>query len=350
MLIYRYDIGRAIITPSNPVISSSVGTWKIIYTVGKVGVAKGGKVSFGIPHGFTVPQIDNPYQPGYCTATCNKDGVNLVLRCTRSTSNKFEYLSGIYGSISTGVMVHICEKDLVEGDKIVFIYGDRSYGSLGSFVRSIEGPAIFTIIVCPADSWSKRRHFYFLKDSPQLKVISRVPKKIHIVIPSTISPSKKSLIHLSAKDEFENTNRKNDLNIEIKGERALKGLIKRIKLKGVGKKIEFVPNDSGYGKVFVKTAGGLSGKSNPVVIGEEKYKLYWGDLHCHSFVSDGLNSPKELYEYAKEIDKADFCAITDHCYMTDEGWHECCSAAKKYNKRGEFVTFLGYEFSESLLH
>jgi histidinol phosphatase-like PHP family hydrolase len=35
------------------------------------------------------------------------------------------------------------------------------------------------------------------------------------------------------------------------------------------------------------------------------------DLHCHTFHSDGLNSPKEMLEKANEL-KLDYLAITDH--------------------------------------
>ncbi len=64
------------------------------------------------------------------------------------------------------------------------------------------------------------------------------------------------------------------------------------------------------------------------------------DLHVHSFVSDGYNSPKEIIKMAHEKDiKA--IALTDHDSI--EGLHEAKEEAEKYN-----INFLkGIEMSVS---
>ena len=319
-------LGKAWIEPSSPVEASSAGTWKIIYEAGEKGIKKGGKVSFGIPHGFSVPQVDNPYHPGFCTAKTTNPQVSLILRCTRSTSNRLDWKGGRFGRISTGVLVHICESSLKPGDRVIFTYGDKSFGSPGAFARSIEGPAEFTILVCPEDSWSEESHFYFVP-SPILKVIAREPKKSVLIFPSIIKSEeevKGKSLKLNYYDEFYNLSQQEEIkNFSLER----KDNILEIKVEG---------------KKF---------KKNPTLLDTQpSFRLFWGDLHVHTFLSDGLREPEEALEYAKEVNRDDFCAITDHSFLTDEGWEKLCEANRKYNKDGEFVTFPAYEFAIGSIH
>jgi len=351
---YRKDLGRAVIRPAERVEAGSCGSWDIVYTVGEAGIERGGKVSFGIPHGFSIPQVDNPLMPGYCTAECSSAVVSLVLRCTRSTSNALDYKSGEYGSINTGVKVHVCEAGLVAGETIIFHYGDTTQGAPGGFARTIEGPAVFDILVCPMDAWSDAVHYYYLETAPTLQVVARRPKKIYIVLPSVVRAGEKASVHVTAKDEFENTAARNDITFGLCGEGALGGEEQEIGLQGPVARAEIaLVEKAGVGRVRITSAPprGLTLETHPVLVAEgDGLDLYWGDLHCHSFASDGLNEPDHLYEYARDIDRADFAAIADHAYMSDEGWRQCTEAAAKYNRDHEFVTFLGYEHSAAGSH
>jgi hypothetical protein len=349
MLKFRADIGSCKIKPSGTVISASENSWDIIYTAGKSGIEKGGKISFGIPHGFSIPQTDNPYMHGYCTAECSRKGISLILRCTRSTSNTIDWQKGIYGSINTGVLVHICEGKMSPGDKITFHYGSKAQGGPGSISRTMEGAAVFTILVCNKDSQSDKSHFYFLKNPPVLQVISRKPEKIYIMVPSLVKAGEKFNAHITAKDEFENTSLRNNIKLNIAGSGALKNTEKTFSLVRKAAEVKITGETAGCGRLKIKNSrpGNLMLETNPLIVkdGQEKHNIYWGDLHCHSFASDGLNEPAYLYEYARDIDRADFTAITDHGYMTDEGWQKCIDAAEKYNKKHSFVTFLAFEHS-----
>lgn len=47
------------------------------------------------------------------------------------------------------------------------------------------------------------------------------------------------------------------------------------------------------------------------------YNLYFGQLHSHTTNSDGTGSPDEAFNYAKNIAKVDFLAVTDHSNSFD---------------------------------
>ncbi|HIE13935.1 TPA: DUF3604 domain-containing protein [Candidatus Bathyarchaeota archaeon] len=81
-----------------------------------------------------------------------------------------------------------------------------------------------------------------------------------------------------------------------------------------------------------------------------EYKLYWGDIHCHSALSaDAEGELDELIFYARDKANLDFCAITDNdCYilpMSNSEWFLAQHYSKKFNSSRRFVIFSGYEWS-----
>lgn len=86
-------------------------------------------------------------------------------------------------------------------------------------------------------------------------------------------------------------------------------------------------------------------------INGEKYHTFFGDIHGHSNLSPDVffGSPNKYYEYARDVAKLDFAALTDHdCprgLINPKKWKEVQQVAKKYNSPGKFVTFIGYEWS-----
>jgi Protein of unknown function (DUF3604) len=101
---------------------------------------------------------------------------------------------------------------------------------------------------------------------------------------------------------------------------------------------------------------GLSGVSAPVMVELHApiYRLYWGDLHGHSGeYACGEGTIDAYYQFARDTAGLDFCALTDHDqsaglpYDLSCIWDRTCRAASHYNRPGEFITFLGYEWSSS---
>ena len=91
----------------------------------------------------------------------------------------------------------------------------------------------------------------------------------------------------------------------------------------------------------------------------EKYNIYFGQLHAHTSYSDGAGSCEEAYAYAKNVDNLDFLAITDHSNSFDNAdsasvtdgsmsseWLEGHELAEKYTTE-DFVGLFGYEMTWS---
>lgn len=103
-----------------------------------------------------------------------------------------------------------------------------------------------------------------------------------------------------------------------------------------------------------------------MIINNNQYRLFWGDLHVHSGLSAcfryqgfrerfsfkgndrelKIATIDECYRYAREETKFDFIALTDHDFnMTDADWKLAREKAAEFYEPGRFVTFSAYEWT-----
>ena len=83
------------------------------------------------------------------------------------------------------------------------------------------------------------------------------------------------------------------------------------------------------------------------------YNVYWGELHGHTYLSDGVNSPNYYYTFSIEIANLDYCALTDHSWSSgnkEERWKEIFTTADNLNEPGKFAALPGVEWSSSYGH
>jgi len=98
----------------------------------------------------------------------------------------------------------------------------------------------------------------------------------------------------------------------------------------------------------VDTISGTRGLSNPIEVSAEPLteRLYWGDLHCQTYFSDGLRCPEELYAFARHEAFLDIFALADHSeWITDRQWDYFVSVTNDCNDPGAFVTLVGQEWT-----
>lgn len=112
---------------------------------------------------------------------------------------------------------------------------------------------------------------------------------------------------------------------------------------------EVTINTPGYHYLVVSdSVTGSTYYSNPILVQSGDLDIYWGDIHSHSIYSDGAGHPTHNYMYAKEVALIDYFALTDHGkLMKFTPWlmDSYANIANDYNQDGEFVTFLGMEYT-----
>ena len=101
-------------------------------------------------------------------------------------------------------------------------------------------------------------------------------------------------------------------------------------------------------------------------------KVYFGQMHSHTTLSDGTGTVEEAYRYARDNAGLDFFAVTDHSNsfdhtssnswtaaqiitnggldtynVTSTNWQRGINAAANAFREGEFISFYGYEMTWS---
>lgn len=80
------------------------------------------------------------------------------------------------------------------------------------------------------------------------------------------------------------------------------------------------------------------------------YSLYFGDIHAHTWTSDGMGSPDEFWTRCRDTLGWDFAALTDHDdfvgnRISSAEWEEMKYIANRYDQPGQFVAIQAYEWT-----
>ncbi len=93
------------------------------------------------------------------------------------------------------------------------------------------------------------------------------------------------------------------------------------------------------------------GPRREIRIGDKSYRLYWGDLHCHSgLTADAEGEPDELLHYARDRARLDVVVMTqnDHIYdsfLTEGEFALDHLLAGAFTHEGSFLVLPGYEWT-----
>jgi hypothetical protein len=92
----------------------------------------------------------------------------------------------------------------------------------------------------------------------------------------------------------------------------------------------------------------LQGVSNPSVE-TQNLQLYVGDLHCHDYLSEAEGYSDEVYRWAIQERRLDFCSVVPqtHGWLDNETWTIARYMNERYLDEGRFVTWLGFEWQHS---
>jgi len=121
-------------------------------------------------------------------------------------------------------------------------------------------------------------------------------------------------------------------------------------------------DEEGVLRIVVEADEGRArGVSNPIWVRRRpERRVYYGELHQHTYLHDGRGVFEELYLYGRRVGLLDFAAVTPHhmpmsvtgpsFHLGDkrwpsENWPALAKATKLMNGWEGLVTILGYEYS-----
>jgi hypothetical protein len=204
----------------------------------------------------------------------------------------------------------------------------------------LAGKREFKVVIDPGHGEPQRR----LPAPLVIHVSPRPFDHLEATVPCTREPGKPLVVHVTARDEFDNRvpfSGHVDLRLGVQG--IVVPMVRGIANAPVG-----APAQGVLRAQASLHEGRIMCRSNVNVPGND-YHLYVGDLHCHDFLSEAEGYTDAIYHWAIEDRALDFISVVPQSH----GWHdnETWTIVKYMNERfleeGRFVTFLGFEWQQT---
>lgn len=358
--------GRVHLAPAADMPVAHVGTWTITYLCGAETVKTGGSVLFIIPLcGWSSPKLFPPEEPrtgimdstvtGLVWAECSRPDVELALR-TEVSWEKQRSPEGARLWLWPGNPLEalVTAGTLAEGDMVVLTYGDAGSGSPGAVAGIYAARHEFPVFVDPDGArGGPCGGFFPVGDPPAVRCLPREPRKLVVTAPSRVEAGRAFDVGVVPRDRYENAVCAPPRTVSLAGDSWDVVAVGEARLGGeagmTAPEAARIKTPGAHRIIVRDRETGLEGASNPVEVVPPgpHLRIFWGDLHVHSSVSDGLGTPEEAYRYARDVAMIDFAALADHDSMMTQGvWEGMRQAAAEANEPGRFVAFSAYEYSE----
>ncbi|MFQ5417707.1 MAG: CehA/McbA family metallohydrolase [Myxococcota bacterium] len=330
--------GRAWLDVGETARTAQVGRprrFVLVYEVGPLGIATGGAIHLQVSPfwEWSTPQVEVPRAPGYTRIEASAPDIEFEARTQGD-----QLLS-----------IEVTGRSLVEGERIRFFYGDGPAGAMPD--RYAEKNSRFWFAV----DGDGDGHRAFLADSPGIDVVAGPPARLVVHLPSTARPGQPVRVDVAVVDARGNAGPEFVGVIRFDSIPEGLDLPESIDLAAGDRargSVEGVAREPGVYRLEAFGPGGLSERSNPLVVSEDGPRVLWGDLHGHSGLSDGTGTPSDFFDYARNVASLDVVALTDHDHWgilplddNPQLWREIREEVRRVNEPGRFVSVLGYEWT-----
>ena len=333
-------LGTVSLETEGPVHVGAWATIKQTYTVGETPLGPGARIMVArqlqADGGYV--QNTDPEGPHYVSASASNPDVKLDITGVPWT--------GMHGGFRAPVDMptfKVATGTLKTGDSVTIIYGDRSKGSEGWRMQTFATDQAMLPIYIDFDGKGN----FLTPRWPSFEVLGNDASGVTAVVPSIIEPGEE--FNLSIRWEDDNGNRATG---------AMPGAVVTLNgdsfktLDAGGEVVQIVEgvrlDDEGVYRFQVTSSDGrIEAVSNPVWVREDPpYRLYWGETHTHTGMAEGQGSIVRSYRFAREDARLDFLGLSEHdIWLDDLEWQTMSRAAEKNTVPGEFVAFLGYEWT-----
>jgi len=346
------ELGSLSLLNKAPLVAGRPVTLRIVYRAGRRGIRCGGALAVFFWRGWTL---------GKATAYTDAPGVGLEVK-TLGTNP----YSGHLGHNPT-VLIRVTGKALPPGKQIFLTVGDRGDLMSGFYILARAPEVIWADPYIAALVDSEGLSNYVLpeksprfaertwKPLPSVLRVKMVPgpaSSLRVVGDSTPKPGGFVRLRVVVLDEYENpvSNYRGKIRIECIGEPWFAPIEVKMESRDRGAKTVIIPAPpSGASRrvAAIDVENELIGRSNPICTGflAGRERIFFGEIHYHSSLSDGQGTAEESYSWARNIAGLDFAALTDHEGGTD--FEKNRAAVRRFYEPGRFVTLLGFEHSRS---
>ena len=333
------DAVGALVADAGPFEARSYATIRQTYTVGSKDIEPGGGfvVARHFMTGFAY-QVDDDTGDNYLSIA----STNPTVRFAKSS----QPVSGMHGGFrgAADVLVfRVSSGRLTAGDTITLTYGDTSGGGRGLLMPSFASDRMPLPLYVDFDGSGT---LVSLPIQP-IVVVGAGVAGVHGFVPSVVATGEAFEVAVRAEDRFYNratgpipawqvlVNGEPYASIEAGGEPI--ALLKQVRFDTPGV----------YRFAFRSAEGAIAGVANPVLVeNAPQRRIYWGDTHAHSGFAEGIGTPERLMTWARDDARLDYVTHSEHdIWMDDYEWSVLQDNVRRFSKDGEFVAFLGYEWT-----
>ena len=323
-------------------------------TVGDAGVVEGEAIEVWKHFTSDVEafQADDPNSPAHFAVETTAPGVQLAARTftnrtQRNTPSVFPYRKTAGALLESG--------SLRPGDKVYFDLGGSGGVRMQHYAENLFN---FRFVIVGPDL----RPRDYAGDA-FLKVVGGEATKLRVYAPAYASLGERFSVEAIASDPWGSlaaNYQGHDLEFDDPSLGTGRFEYDPALLHYVAANV--VANQEGVFRLEVRSQdGALRGTSNPIRVERfPKRRVYYGDLHQHTYLHDGRGTYEELYLHARRNGLLDFGSLTPHhmwvsvsgpTYYLDkfsdprDNWPDIQRANRRLNGWKDFVTMLGYEYS-----
>ena len=345
--------GLVTVFPGRKVIAGSTQRWRFTYTVGPKRMKPGDELRMHVPYGFSAPHIypggwpprvDHPNQgpdpisPGYIEVSIPGRTEQPEMFHVEHFSSK-GWNSPWYAKRTVRFVLR--GGPLEPGEMIEIVFGSRRSGSPGAtapiFSQRIRFP--FTFVAKGGDG--------IHLPSPLIEIVPGSPEFATVAAPSIAAPGEQVAVKGTLRDPYRNpAEGRLKLSVRI-GDSSCE-----LDSKEAERRFEITaraPTSTGVLRPEVRFDSPTIGdaRSNPTVVETSpKMSLFWGDIHGHTGLADGLGTVEEYFAYARDLAHLDFASLGEHDFaFVEDRWEMAKTVASDFKEPGRFVTFYGYEWS-----
>ena len=343
--------------------AGEVGTYTLTCEVVSGEIAEGSEVYF-VPQQkaaklWPQSQAREPWGENYTTVETDADADVAFLPATSG------YLRGAQKYVLAVGVTGGCIKT---GQAISYTFGDGASGSPGMRMFGTVHAFELRVMLKPGDGGEP-----YALGGPIFEITPGDASCLKAVAPSVIHPAEDHRLTIQVIDEYGNPVAEVP-EVEVAPVAGL-SISEAPGGDGIARRRFRAEEGCNLGRFqFYVRSGALAGASNPVEVGpnEEGLKVFWGDLHAHTNLGQGLESPDFITDWATEVEGLDFMAhmehdaagdvdiwvgeefrdyregMTDIREYIDETWDLRKRLVKSNYEPGRFVTFLGFEWASNV--
>lgn len=329
--------GTVTLSPTDPVEARGFQSFKLTYTVGKLGIDDTGgiQVAFRFIGDAGKAQITNPAAPNYVSAASNGEGrIQLNVRDDGFRPWKLlvtAYQSGGY---------------LKEGDEIEIFFGDTSQGSPGMVMQTfVEAGYEFRV----ATDVQATGNFLPLPVQLSVPVVPGPAHRWRGVLPSLRRPGETFQFGLKAEDIWGNPTDQAGGEVRLETTLPVNGLPERFTYAPEDRAVTFEGlsvDDPGELRVRVFVDDRQVCEAGPLMIRQGEFSGYWGDLHGQSGETVGVGSIESYFDFARNKSFLDVTSHQGNDFQINKAfWEKLNRLTASMDQPGRFVVFPGYEWS-----